>query len=167
LNAGSSDGTAALYSYDATRSEAYAASPSSYANNPPPLIDASGLKIITAVAHGLPGTPPPGARARSKAISLASNGALPARITPTLTLYYDAPFRLDDERELMAGDLRICRLIDGIWTPLPTYLPAGYPFAVAPLTLETAGSLVAEDAPTRVEYYQIFWLPRSGAARAA
>jgi hypothetical protein len=89
------------------------------------------------------------------------------RITPTLTLYYDALFQLDDERELMAGDLRICRLIDGAWTPLPTYLPAGYPFAVAPLTLETAGSLVAEDAPTRVEYYRIFWLPRSGDARAA
>jgi hypothetical protein len=107
-------------------------------------------------------------------VSLASNSALPMWITPTLTLYYDALFQLDDERELMAGDLRICRLVDGAWTPLPTYLPAGYPFAVAPLTWETAGSLVAAPpsigipgAPARVEYYRIFWLPRSRDLSAA
>jgi hypothetical protein len=167
LNAGSSDGTAALYSYDAVRADAYAGSPSTYTNRSLPQADYSGLKLITAVVHGLPGTPPLGARARSKAVSLASNSALPMRITPTLTLYYDALFQLEDERELMAGDLRICRLIDGAWTPMPTYLPAGYPFAVAPLTLETAGSLVAEGARARVEYYRIFWLPRSGDAHAA
>jgi hypothetical protein len=81
-------------------------------------------------------------------------------IAPTLTLYYDALFRLIDERELLAGDLRICRLVGGAWVPLPTYLPAGYPFAVAPLTLETAGTLVAESAQARIEYYRVLWIPR-------
>ena len=52
---------------------------------------------------------------------------------------------------------------------LPTYLPAGYPFAVAPLNLEAAASLVAAGAATRVEYYRILWIPRANrnAASAA
>ena len=128
-----------------------------------PQVDYGGVKVVTTTVHGLPGAAPARARGLTTPVGLASNAALPLGLAPTLVLYYDAP----DERDLLAGDVRICRQIDGAWTPLPSYLPAGYPFAVAPLTLETAGSLVAEGAPMRVEYYRIFWLPRSGDARAA
>jgi len=161
ITAGSSDGAAALYFYDAARAEAYAANPGAYATSKLPMSDYSGLKLITMVVHGLQGGMPADARGRSQVVSLASNAALPMRIAPTLTLYYDSLFRLADERELLAGDLRICRLVDGAWTPLPTYLPAGYPFAVAPLNLETAGTLVADSAQVRIEYYRILWIPRA------
>jgi hypothetical protein len=167
ISAGSSDGTAALFFYDGTRAEAYAANPSRYAAASLPQAEYSGLKVITAIVHGIQGMPPAGARVRGHAVSLASNGALPLWIAPTLTLYYDPRFLLFDERELVTGDLRICRLVNDVWMPQPTYLPPGYPYAIAPLTLATAGSLVAEDAPMRIEYYRVFWLPRSGDARAA
>src|SRR6266540_2925238 len=161
ITAGSSDGAAALYFYDGARAEAYATDPGGYATTKLPITDYSGLKLITTVIHGIARGMPAGARARSQVVSLASNAALPMRIAPTLTLYYDSLFRLADERELLAGDLRICRLVDGAWTPLPTYLPAGYPFAVAPLNLETAGTLVADSAQVRIEYYRILWIPRA------
>ena len=75
--------------------------------------------------------------------------------------YYDALFTLPDERELLLGDLRIYRLEGGAWRPVPTYLPSGYPFAVAPLNEQTGGALIAAAAEgPRVEYYRIFWTPR-------
>lgn len=163
LTAGSADGKALLFFYDETRAAAYAADPSAYASHIPQT-DYGDIKVITTTIHGLRGAAPAGARGLTTAFSMAANAALPLSLTPTLVLYYDAP----DERDLLAGDVRICRLLDGVWMPLPTYLPAGYPFAVAPLTLETAGSLVAEAASARVEYYRIFWLPCNGGdARAA
>jgi hypothetical protein len=162
ITAGSADGKALLFFYDESRASAFAAGPSTYVNHTPQ-VDYGAVKVVTTTVHGLAGTAPIGARGLTTAIGLASNAALPLGLAPTLVLYYDAP----DERELMTGDLRICRLVDGAWTPLPTYLPGGYPFAVAPLTLETAGSLVAEGVQSRVEYYRVFWLPRSGDARAA
>jgi hypothetical protein len=162
LTAGSSDGKALLFFYDENRAAAYAADPSTFVSHTPQ-IDYSGVKVITTMIYGLRGAAPEGAHGLGTAFSMAANAALPSSLTPTLVLYYDTP----DERDLLAGNVRICRLIDGVWTPLPTYLPAGYPFAVAPLTLETAGSLVAEDVPARIEYYRIFWLPRSRDMRAA
>jgi hypothetical protein len=73
-------------------------------------------------------------------------------------IYYDAP----GERELLSGDLRIYRLNGGVWTPLPTYLPPGYPFAVVPLDEQTGGALVATDAQgPRIEHYRVFWVPRA------
>jgi len=128
-----------------------------------PQVDYGGVKVVTTTVHGLPSAVPVGARGLTTPVGLAGNAALPLGLAPTLVLYYDAP----DKRDLLAGDVRICRLIDGAWTPLPTYLPAGNPFAVAPLTLATAGSLVADGAPTRIEYYRVFWRPRSGDARTA
>ena len=48
------------------------------------------------------------------------------------------------------------------WLPLPTYLPAGFRFAVAPLDASTGGSLIAASADgPRVEYYKVCWVPRA------
>jgi hypothetical protein len=162
ITAGSADGKALLFFYDETRAAAYAANPSAYVSHTPQ-VDYGDVKVVTTTVHGLPGDVPAGARGLTTPVGLAGNAALPLSLAPTLVLYYDAP----DERDLLAGDVRICRLIDGTWTALPTYLPAGYPFAVAPLTLETAGTLAAEGAMARVEYYRVFWLPRSRDLRAA
>lgn len=118
------------------------------------------VKVVTTIAHGLADTPQ-GGRERGYAYSIAGNQALPPELIPTLVMYYD-PFGLQDEQLLFDGDLRICRLVNGEWTPLPTYLPPGYRFAVTPLDRQNGGALVAAnpDGP-RVEYYKVCWVPRA------
>jgi hypothetical protein len=117
------------------------------------------VKVVTTIAHGLDGTPPSG-RERGYAYSMASNQALPAELIPTLVMYYD-PFGQHEEQLLLSGDLRICRLVNGEWTPLTTYLPPGYRFAVTPLDRQNGGALVAANPNgPRVEYYKVCWVPR-------
>ncbi|HEX9439845.1 MAG TPA: hypothetical protein VF909_09195, partial [Roseiflexaceae bacterium] len=67
-----------------------------------------------------------------------------------------------DERDSLAGDLLICRLENGVWAPLPTYLPPGRPFAAAPLDDGTAGSLSPYRDGLRAEFYMVCWIPRKG-----
>ncbi|HET9224142.1 MAG TPA: hypothetical protein VFO07_16640, partial [Roseiflexaceae bacterium] len=86
LSAGSSDGHAALCSYDDARAGAYAVDPLVYTNRGLLQADYSGLKLITTIAPDIPGTPPAGGHARSHVVSMASNAPLPLRITPTLAL---------------------------------------------------------------------------------
>jgi hypothetical protein len=118
------------------------------------------VKVVATIEHGLGGTPASWLE-RGYAYSLAGNDALPQELTPTLVMYYD-PIAADEEAALADGDLRICRWDAGGWTPLPTYIPPGYRFAVTPLRHDTAGSLVAP-APggPRVEYYKVCWVPRA------
>ena len=77
-------------------------------------------------------------------------------------LYYDV-FGEEQQSVEGAGDLRICRWMgDQGWIPLPTYLPSGFRFAVAPLDASTGGSLIAASAVgPRVEYYKVCWVPRT------
>jgi hypothetical protein len=143
ISAGSSDGGAMLF-FDKGGEES-----SAY----------SHIRIVTTIAHGLDGTPPNG-RERGYAYSMASNQALPPELLPTLVMYYD-PFVQYEEQLLLGGDLRICRLVNGEWKPLPTYLPPGYRFAVTPLDRQNGGALVAANPNgPRVEYYKVCWVPR-------
>ncbi len=120
------------------------------------------VKVVTTIAHGLTDTPP-GGRERGYAFSIASNQALPAELYPTLVMYYD-PFSQQEEALAYGGDIRICRLVHGVWMPLPSYLPLGYRFAVAPLDRETGGTLMADGSGgPRVEHYKVCWVPRAGA----
>jgi hypothetical protein len=105
IAAGSSDGKALLFFYDETRAAAYAADPSAYVSHIPQ-VDYGGVKVVTTTVHGLSGDAPAGARGLTTPVGLAGNAALPLGLAPTLVLYYDAP----DERDLLAGDVRICRL---------------------------------------------------------
>ncbi len=117
------------------------------------------VKVVTTIAHGLSGTPL-GGRERGYPYSLAGNQALPPELIPTLVMYYD-PFGQHEEQLQLEGDLRICRLVNGAWTPLPTYLPPGYRFAVTPLDRQNGGALVAANPNgPRVEYYKVCWVPR-------
>jgi hypothetical protein len=117
------------------------------------------VKVVTTIAHGLAGTPR-GGRERGYSYSLAGNQALPPELIPTLVMYYD-PFGQHEEQMMSEGDLRICRLVDGEWVTLPTYLPPGYRFAVTPLDRETGGALVAANPNgPRVEYYKVCWVPK-------
>ena len=118
------------------------------------------VKVVTTIAHGLAGTPP-GGRERGYPYSLAGNQALPPELIPTLVMYYD-PFGQYEEQLQLEGDLRICRLVNGEWTPLPTYLPPGFRFAVAPLDRLNGGALTAANPNgPRVEYYKVCWVPRA------
>ncbi len=117
------------------------------------------VKVVTTIAYGLTDAPP-GGRERGYAFGIASNQALPAELSPTLVMYYD-PFSQQEEALVYGGDIRICRLVHGVWMPLPTYVPLGYSFAVTPLDRETGGTLMANDAGgPRVEYYKVCWVPR-------
>lgn len=122
------------------------------------------IKVVTTINNGAQGNPPDAeARAWSYPFSLASNGRLPAEFNPTLVVHHTTP----DERDLLSGDLLICRLEGGDWKPLPTYLPAGASFAATPLRGGTAGgSLIVdqEDQGPRVERYRLYWIPRAGPA---
>jgi hypothetical protein len=73
-------------------------------------------------------------------------------------MYYDSR----DERDSLAGDTLICCLDNGVWTPLPTYLPPSRSFAVAPLDDGTAGSLSPYRDGLRAEFYMVCWIPRKG-----
>ena len=157
FTAGSSEGNVALFFHDDERAGAYAANPAGYPGAAQ-LVDYSDLKIVTTVAHGGAAVAPPGAREQSYILSLAGNAPLPLNLAPTLVAYYDTL----GERELLAGDLRIYRLVGDTWQPLPTYLPPGYPFAVIPLDAQTAPGLVGAGASgPRVERYQLYWTPRT------
>jgi hypothetical protein len=156
FTAGSSEGNVALFFHDEERAKAYVTNPAGYPGAAQ-LVDYGDLKIVTTVAHGGAAAAPPGAREQSYILSLAGNAPLPLNLAPTLVIYYDTP----GERELLSGDVRIYRLAGDTWQPLPTYLPAGYPFAVIPLDAETAPGLVAAGADgPRVERYRLYWTPR-------
>jgi hypothetical protein len=118
------------------------------------------IKVVATIAHGM-GRMPVDWRERGYAYSLAGNDALPTELTPTLVMYYD-PLGPNEEALLQDGDLRICRWSEPAgWTPLPTYLPPAYRFAVAPLDRQTGGALVASNPNgPRVEYYKVCWVPR-------
>lgn len=145
VTAGSADGNAMLF-FDAP---------------PDTHKDYKNLKVVTTLVHGIPGAIPPGAQARGYAYSLASTGAIPLELNPTLVLYFNMFTPIADERE--EGDLRICRLEDQQWKIMPTYLPPSYPFAALPFIPETAAQLVEpniQQQARRAEYYQLFWIPR-------
>jgi hypothetical protein len=153
ISPGSSDGTVLLFFYDdaavETNGEVKRASDAAATYY-------SRVKIITTLAHGIHGVLPPGARSRSQICSITSNAPLPLHLRPTLIMYYDSR----DERDSLAGDLLICRLDNGVWTPLPTYLPPSRSFAVAPLDDGTAGSLSPYRDGLRAEFYMVCWIPR-------
>jgi hypothetical protein len=115
----------------------------------------SRIKMITTFSHGFPGVLPPGGRPRSYAFSITSNAPLPLNLHATLIMYYDSR----DEREALTGDMLICRLENGVWTPLPTYLPPSRSFAVAPLNDGTAGSLSPYRGEPRAEFFMVCWVP--------
>lgn len=143
ITAGSSDGGAMLF----------------FKNDGPPNEAYGQVKVVTTLARGLAGAPG-GGRERGYAFGIASNAALPAELSPTLVLYTDPLFLLDDEREAMTGALRICRWQAGAWVALPTYIPPGYPFVVIPLDGASAGALLDPTAAdVRVEYYKACWIP--------
>lgn len=145
MNAGSGDGQALLFMHKQS------------AEDQPP----TDIKVVTTLAHGLGGLPA-GWRERSSAFGISSNQPLPARFSPTLTLYFDA-FG-DDAGAGRPGDLRICRLTPEGWVTLPTYLPAGFRFALAPLGAHSGGALLdPQAAAPRVEYYRVCWVPRPAA----
>ena len=89
--------------------------------------------------------PDAGWRARSGTFAISTNQPLPTRFSPTLTLYYDA---FGDELGA-GGDTRICRLTDKGWAALPTYLPGGFRFALAPLGAGPGGRAAACHAGRR------------------
>ena len=75
-------------------------------------------------------------------------------------LYYDV-FGEEDQPPDAQGNLLICRWTANGWVTLPTYLPPGFRFAVAPLDASTGGSLIAAGADgPRVEYYKVCWVPK-------
>jgi hypothetical protein len=152
ISPGSSDGTVLLFFYDDTAVE----DTGDVVRDPAAVAYYSQVKMITTISHGVHGVLPPGARPRSQACSITSNEPLPLHLRPTLIMYYDSR----DERDLLTGDLLICRLENGVWTPLPTYLPPGRPFAVAPLNDGTAGSLSPYRGEPRAEFFMVCWAPR-------
>jgi hypothetical protein len=147
MNAGSADGNALLFMYKDNPTD-----------RPP-----NDVKVVTTLAHGLAGAPA-GGRERSYTFSIAANRALSGEFHPTLIMYYDQPGEQDDA-PVSTGDLAICRRVgDGVWEPLPTYLPPRFRFAVAPLDRQTGGTLMADGSGgPRVEYYKVCWVPRGGA----
>jgi len=121
--------------------------------------DYSRIKVVTTLHCGARGRfPHPAARPLGESASLGANAALPAHLSPTLLLRYEQP----GERELLSGDVLVCRLVDGVWSAMPTYLRPGATVAAMPMTAATAGSLLAEHTTElRVERFQTFWVPRS------
>jgi hypothetical protein len=145
MNAGSADGSALLFMYKDD------------ANARPP----NDVKVVTALCHGLAGAPA-GGRERGNAFGIAANKQLPGAFHPTLIMYYDQPDEQDSDTPAADGALAICRrAADGSWTPLPTFLPPRFRFAVAPLDASTGGSLIAAgSSEPRVEYFKVCWVPR-------
>jgi hypothetical protein len=144
MNAGSADGSALLFLYKDRPDD-----------RPP-----NDIKMVTAIARGLPHGNASW-RDRSATFGIAGNQPLPRTFNPTLMLYYDV-FGEDQQPALGEGDLLICRWMgDQGWKPLPTYLPSGFRFAVAPLDDSAGGALIAASASgPRVEYYKVCWVPR-------
>jgi hypothetical protein len=151
ISPGSSDGTVLLFFYDDTAVEDI----SDVKRDKVAADYYSRVKMITTILHGVHGVLPSGARPRSQVCSITSNAPLPLHLRPTLIMYYDSR----DERDPLTGDLLICRLENGVWTPLPTYLPPGRPFAVAPLDDGTAGSLSPYRGEPRAEFFMVCWVP--------
>jgi hypothetical protein len=144
INAGSADGNALIFMYK------------EHADDRPP----NDIKMVTTMARGLPEGPTRW-RDRSATFGIASNQPLPPSFTPTLMLYYDV-FGEQEPASTDGGDLLICRWTDGAWRTLPTYLPPGFRFAVAPLDLQAGGTLINPEAKgPRVEYYKVCWVPRA------
>lgn len=141
MNAGSGDGQAMLFMYKP--------GPDEQAPN--------DIKVVTMLAHGL-GGPPAGWRERSYTFAVSSNHALPQRFNPTLSIYFDVFDPLYSSGA--AGGLRIARWTSAGWVAVPTYIPPGFRFAIAPLDAHAGGSLIelAASAP-RVEYYRVCWVP--------
>jgi hypothetical protein len=115
----------------------------------------SRVKVVTTTNNAAYATRPNLSwRSYSYPFTLASNGPLPLECVPTLVVRHEQP----GERELLTGDLLVCRLQNDQWMAQPTYLPGGAPFVAMPLTETTAANLFNDQGG--VEYYQVFWLPR-------
>jgi hypothetical protein len=147
MNAGSADGQALLFMYKDD--------PDDHAPR--------DIKVVTGVARGLVGAPE-GGHERGAAFSIASNQPLPRRFNPTLIMYYD-PSSEAEQAQLSAGDVRICRWSgDAGWVALPTYVPPGFRFVVAPLDKAAGAALIDPLAQgPRVEYFKVCWVPRAAA----
>jgi hypothetical protein len=145
MNAGSADGQALLFMY----------------KDDPADKAPRDIKVVTGIARGMGGAPKDG-HERGAAFSIASNQPLPRRFNPTLIMYYD-PSSEAEQAQLSAGDVRICRWAGQAgWVALPTYVPPGFRFVVAPLDTETGGALIDSHAKgPRVEYYKVCWVPRA------
>jgi len=144
MNAGSADGQALLFMYKDD--------PEDHAPR--------DTKVVTGIARGLGGAPE-GGHERGAAFSIATNQPLPRRFNPTLIMYYDPSSEAEQAQE-SAGDVRICRWSgDDGWVALPTYVPPGFRFVVAPLDKQSGGALIDALAEgPRVEYYKACWVPR-------
>ncbi|HEX6738994.1 MAG TPA: hypothetical protein VF310_12015, partial [Vicinamibacteria bacterium] len=161
ITAGSSDGDVMLFFYGEVNGDTGGI---------------SQVKVITTIDNGAQGAPPEDqARPWSYPFTLASNARLPTEFCPTLIVQFATP----EERDLLTGDLLICRLVeregDPRWVAQPTYLPAGATFAATPLAKldeaaaeQPGGSLIAREQPEtgRVERYQLWWVPRQPGAGA-
>jgi hypothetical protein len=126
----------------------------------------SRIRMITTINNGVQAWPPASehgvARPWSYPFGIAANAPLPqAGLRATLDVRYRQPA----ERELLRGDVLICRLeVAGgtaQWVAKPTYTRPGSNSAALPLVpeLHTADALFAD--PAGVEYYQLFWIPRA------
>jgi hypothetical protein len=144
MNAGSADGNALLFMHKDNASDRAP----------------NDVKVVTTLIHGLEGAAD--GHERGYAFGIAANRPLPTELHPTLLMYYDQPDEQDGDAPAGAGELAICRrTADGVWEPLPTYLPPRFRFAVAPLDAHTGGSLIADNSDDpRVEYYKVCWVPR-------
>jgi hypothetical protein len=146
MNAGSSDGSALLLMYKDGKKPK----------------ERNDTKVVTSIVYGFPERTSAGTKQadRSYIFSIASNNALPP-FNPTLLLYYD-PISETEQYTLPEGDLRICRWIDGKgWTPIPTYIPVGFRFAIAPLDQTSGGILIDTNMAqpeARIEYYKVAWV---------
>jgi hypothetical protein len=144
MNAGSADGNALIFLYKER------------ADDRPP----NDIKVVTTTVRGMP-QGPEASLDRSATFGIASNQPLPPSFTPTLMLYYDV-FGEQAPADATQGNLLICHWTKGAWKAVPTYLPPGFRFAVAPLDLEAGGTLIDPAATElRVEYYKVCWVPRA------
>lgn len=148
ITAGSADGNVLLFFHDDTGGRMVNEKAEEY----------SKVKVITTMNNGAQGVSPHnGARALGAAFSLTSNYALPREFFPSLLVRYAMP----SERELLTGDLLLCRLENGVWQPQPTYTPVGTSLAAMPLTGGTATNLIADPiTEPRIEHYRLYWVPR-------
>ncbi len=146
ITAGSSDGNVMIFFNDPELKPVKDAEPKR---------QYSAIRVVTTLLHGMPQTlPDRQAEARSYTFSITSNAALPAKLTPTLIMYFDT-------RALRAGgDLLIHRRVGHeTWLAMPTYLPPDSSFAAMPIDQDTAPSLLDEHTERRIEHYRLYWQP--------
>lgn len=147
MNAGSSDGNALLLMHTDTE-------PDSEPND---------IKVVTTMIHSPSFSTPNAAEQleRSYTFGVASNQPLPLDLNPSLLMYYD---RLSEQELLTipSGELRICRWSNNQgWVAIPSYIPEGFRFAIAPLNEESGGRLISPlllEHEARVEYYKVCWI---------